>query len=578
MAINFPATTGQPTDGSFTHTDPTTGLLYFWDGSSWSSFGTPAAGGGGGTSLPSGTTDGEALIWENGAWDVGPAIGGVNYTPSGGVTSNSTVPTGFSIWDDAWTSPAATNITLSNNDRTATADNSSEKLVWSPSAKSSGKWYVEFALGNISSDMVVGLSQSNNNTIPGISPSTGFGIRQGGGSFNQLSGATIDAGYSQTWGYSNYIMIAVDFDAKYFWFGVNGTWQNSGDPAAGTGYVISNWSGTPSYYVGVRLYNASESATWEAYNIPQTPVSIPYSIDKLDDVDTSTVAPTDGQALLWDNTAQKWEPGTVSGGGGGTPGGNNEEVQYNSSGSFAGSNALKFSLNTTSVPNTATLVVGDNPGNPAQSFRGELVADNINAQGIITSINGAYFNGTVTVEGIGPNTSLQLVSGGSPVAILDNNYSPGTAGQVLSATGNDGSGNATGVAWATPSTLSGRQTASAQTASIADGVAADLSITAAKSYGLITIQTSHAAWVTLYTDAASRTADASRTENTDALPGTGVIAEVITGGATTQLMTPGVFGFNNDSTPSTTVYAKVVNKSGSTQVITVTLTYTILEV
>ena len=36
------------------------------------------------------------------------------------------------------------------------------------------------------------------------------------------------------------------------------------------------------------------------------------SIDALSDVDTSTVAPTDGQALVWDNTAQKWEPGTVS--------------------------------------------------------------------------------------------------------------------------------------------------------------------------------------------------------------------------------------------------------------------------
>ena len=38
------------------------------------------------------------------------------------------------------------------------------------------------------------------------------------------------------------------------------------------------------------------------------------SINDLSDVDTSTVAPTDGQALLWDNTAQQWEPGAVSGG------------------------------------------------------------------------------------------------------------------------------------------------------------------------------------------------------------------------------------------------------------------------
>ena len=36
-------------------------------------------------------------------------------------------------------------------------------------------------------------------------------------------------------------------------------------------------------------------------------------IDDLTDVDTSTVAPTDGQALLWDNANSQWEPGDVAG-------------------------------------------------------------------------------------------------------------------------------------------------------------------------------------------------------------------------------------------------------------------------
>lgn len=40
------------------------------------------------------------------------------------------------------------------------------------------------------------------------------------------------------------------------------------------------------------------------------------SIDDLSDVDTSTVAPTDGQVLAWDNTAGQWEPTDVVGGGG----------------------------------------------------------------------------------------------------------------------------------------------------------------------------------------------------------------------------------------------------------------------
>ena len=37
-------------------------------------------------------------------------------------------------------------------------------------------------------------------------------------------------------------------------------------------------------------------------------VDVGSSIDKLSDVDTSTVAPTDGQVLAWDNAAGKWEP------------------------------------------------------------------------------------------------------------------------------------------------------------------------------------------------------------------------------------------------------------------------------
>ena len=91
------------------------------------------------------------------------------------------------------------------------------------------------------------------------------------------------------------------------------------------------------------------------------------------------------------------------------------------------------------------------------------------------------------------------------------------------------------------------------------------------------VQTSAAAWITLYTDTTSRTADASRLETTDPLPGSGVIAEVITSQATTQNITPGTIGWNNDSTPSENIYLKVVNKSESTASITVTLTYIQLE-
>ena len=144
----------------------------------------------------------------------------------------------------------------------------------------------------------------------------------------------------------------------------------------------------------------------------------------------------------------------------------------------------------------------------------------------------------------------------------------GTSGQVLTS---NGTGNVT---WSTPGGLQSRTTAQV-TQSIANGAAANVSISTPKTYALMSIQTSHAAWVTLYSDTASRTADASRAETTDPTPGSGVLAEVITTGAATQLITPGTICFNSAATGTT--YAKIVNKSGSTANVTVTLTYLQLE-
>ena len=126
--------------------------------------------------------------------------------------------------------------------------------------------------------------------------------------------------------------------------------------------------------------------------------------------------------------------------------------------------------------------------------------------------------------------------------------------------------------------LEARTTGQATAAGLANGGNADLTITAAKTYALHAIQTSHAAWVTLYTDTTSRTNDAVRNETTDPLPGAGVIAEVITSDGSKQRITPGTIGYNDESTPTTDAYIKVVNKSGNTQDVTVTLHFVKLEV
>ena len=173
-------------------------------------------------------------------------------------------------------------------------------------------------------------------------------------------------------------------------------------------------------------------------------------------------------------------------------------------------------------------------------------------------------------------TKLETTTNGATITgalTAGGNTYPTSTGSIGQALIGDGAGN---IGWGDVATigLQPRKTASV-TQSIGSGAAANVSISTAKGFVLYSIQTSHAAWVTLYTDTASRTADSGRLETTDPTPGSGVLSEVITTGAVTQLITPGTICFN--SSPTATTYAKIVNKSGSTANVQVTLTYLQLE-
>ena len=104
----------------------------------------------------------------------------------------------------------------------------------------------------------------------------------------------------------------------------------------------------------------------------------------------------------------------------------------------------------------------------------------------------------------------------------------------------------------------------------------DLNITGYKAYTLLKIETDADAWVRVYTDAAARTADATRSEGADPGPGDGVIAEVRGNGVIR--LSPAPFGYNNDSpNVGDTIYTAVTNRSGSNATINVTLTAIRLE-
>ena len=185
---------------------------------------------------------------------------------------------------------------------------------------------------------------------------------------------------------------------------------------------------------------------------------------------------------------------------------------------------------------------------------------------------GTQYNSGVTNQDAGNGVTLTFVV---PMNAPDTLYYQCTAHPAMFGTINvltQGSSGGTG--------LGSRQTFTATTASLANNVAGNVDVTAYKSYSLLKIKPSIAAWVTLYVDAASRTADANRVQGADPAPDAGVIAEVITTTANEEIkMSPGVLGWHQDGGGDavTSVFCKVVNKSGSTGTCTVSLTVVQLE-
>jgi hypothetical protein len=195
------------------------------------------------------------------------------------------------------------------------------------------------------------------------------------------------------------------------------------------------------------------------------------SINALNDVDTATTAPSNGQALVWNSTTSQWEPGTVAGGGGAVDSVNGQTgivvldtddvsegvtnlyytntrsraalsggtgVTYNNTtGSIAIGQDVATTANTTfnSTTNTKTISVG------------ESLDANGNYTGLINAQGNVPITSVVSNTNAGRNTVLSLIeygqnrlggtstTGGRPQVVLSS--SRGTAAAPTSTGNND---------------------------------------------------------------------------------------------------------------------------------------------
>lgn len=323
-------------------------------------------------------------------------------------------------------------------------------------------------------------------------------------------------------------------------------------------------SGEPGHETDTGRFKIGDgSSTWSA---------LPYAgstVANLADLaDVAATVPTSGQVLKYNGTA--WAPAadidtntnttytvsaeTATGG-----------VDIRLTGSDTTADAVKI------APGTNVTVTRTDASTITISSNTNL--DGLTDVAITSPTNGQVlkYNGTSWINGAETGGG----GGGSLGVLSDVAITTPTTGQVLKYNGvswvndTDATGGGSG--------LTGRASLAGTSASLANNASGNIDITGYKTYALLKIQTSAAAWVRIYVSDATRTADAARLQGVDPTPGSGVIAEVITTGAETIIISPVTLGFNDEAPITTNIPVKVTNLSGGTATITVTLTAIQLE-
>jgi len=226
----------------------------------------------------------------------------------------------------------------------------------------------------------------------------------------------------------------------------------------------------------------------------------------------------------------------------------------------------------TTNPTSKLTVSGDG------KFTGVVTATSFFGSGAnLVDIDATQLTGSLPA--IDGSQLLNVTAAGTGIAIRSNDTLVGSAVTVNFGTGL-GVTFSSGIATITSTggSLQSRTTVSGVTTSIPNLGIGNTDITGFKAYSLMRVGLSTAGWIRLYTDSTSRANDVTRSVGEDPAPGSGVIAEIVTTGISTQQMiTPFAMGGNMDNPVTNKIYVAITNLSGTTQTITANLTILQLE-
>ena len=141
----------------------------------------------------------------------------------------------------------------------------------------SGKWYYETTITAVPSggSMYIGVKDSRNTSMDssnGLGSNSGttneFGYAQSG--YQQNNGTATNIG--TTLGAGDVLMVAYDLNGGYIWWGKNGTWISSGNPATGANPMFSTLTSSNGYSPSTG-YNSSYTDGVADFNFGQRPFS-----------------------------------------------------------------------------------------------------------------------------------------------------------------------------------------------------------------------------------------------------------------------------------------------------------------
>jgi hypothetical protein len=186
-----------------------------------------------------------------------------------------TTPTNtFTTFEDKYhyqnTQVAAEAIVRKGNTHWETTRASWWRTGYSNNGVSNGKWYAEFSantstfmVGVGSIDRIDGAVDSGPNTHLGASNTGAIGFYLANGRL--FENGTLTIGWGNAANANDIIGIALDMDNGKVYFAINNTWQNSANPAAGTGGVSLTYP-DDAYYMGVSFFGSNIClANWGGY-------------------------------------------------------------------------------------------------------------------------------------------------------------------------------------------------------------------------------------------------------------------------------------------------------------------------